>query len=126
MKHALHTWRNAYINLEFRDFEIVMFERRSTFTRLLLFCLACWLSSVIVLAEFPELLSLTDNTSNDFAMRRAAPAEGLHVLSVAKAGTNQIFAKAVEQVAAALRKGTAPDASPTRAALFIVDSVLRR
>src|SRR4029077_4932550 len=62
---------------EFRNF--VMFVRRSTFAVILLSCLACWLSCVIVLEEFPELLSLTDNPSNDFAVRRAATAEGVHV-----------------------------------------------
>jgi hypothetical protein len=109
---------------EFRDF--AMFVRRSTFAVILLSCLACWLSCVIVLEEIPELLSLTDNTSNDFAVRKAATAEGVHVLSVAKQGAIKIFARAMEHVAAELRKSTFQNTIPTCPALFIVNSVLRR
>ncbi len=103
-----------------------MFTRHPAFIPLLLSCLACWLSCVIVYGEFPELLSLTDNTSNDFSMRRAASAESVHVLSVAKQGAIQIFARTVEHIAAEPRKSTVQDTSPTRSALFIVNSVLRR
>jgi hypothetical protein len=104
----------------------VMFARHCALPTLLLSCLACWLSCVIVFGEFPELLSLTDNTSNDFAIRRAACAEGVHVMSAAKHGSIQIFARAVEHVAAELPKGTVQDTSPTRSALFLFNSILRR
>jgi hypothetical protein len=107
------------------EFEIVMFARHSTVIRLLLSCLACWLSCVIILGEFPELLSLTDNTSNDFAMRRSPSAEGIHVLSAAKQGAVQIFARAMEYPAE-LQEITVEDTLPTRSALFIINSVLRR
>jgi hypothetical protein len=80
-----------------------MFAHRSTFAPLLLSCLACWLSCVIVFGEIPELVSLTDNTSNDFAVRRPASAESVHGLSVAKQGAIQILARAVEHIAAQLR-----------------------
>lgn len=103
----------------------MMFARYSTLTRLLLACLACCLSCVIVFGELPELLSLTDNTSNDFAMRRAGSAEGIHVLSVAKQSAVQIFAKAVEY-SAELPESTVEDTSSPRSALFIINSVLRR
>ena len=103
----------------------MMFARRSTLIPVLLCCLACWLSCVIILGEFPELLSLTDNTSNDFAMRRAASAEGIHVLSAAKQGAVQIFARAMEY-RAELRESTVENTLPTRSALFIINSVLRR
>ena len=103
-----------------------MFARRSTFTPLLLSCLACWLSCLLVFGEFPELLSLTDNTSNDFAIRTAVSAEGVHALSVAKQGAIQIFAKTVVHISAELWKSAVQDTSPTRSALFIVNSVLRR
>ena len=103
----------------------MMFARQSTFIRLLLSCLACCLACVIVFGELPELLSLTDNTSNDFAMLRAASAESVHVLSVAKQGAVQIFARAVEY-SAELGESTVEDASSTRSALFIINSVLRR
>jgi len=103
-----------------------MFARHSAFTRLLLSCLACWLCCVIVFGEFPELLSLTDNASNDFAMRRTTPTEGVHVLRVAKQTPIQIFARDVEHIAAEFRKSTVQETSPTRCALFIINSVLRR
>jgi hypothetical protein len=103
----------------------VMFARHSILIRLLLSCLACWLSCVIVFGEFPELSSLTDNTSNDFAMRRAPSAEGIHVLSVAKQSAVQIFARAVEYLAE-LPESTVDVTSSARSALFIINSVLRR
>lgn len=102
-----------------------MFARHSILIRLLLSCLACWLCCVIVFGELPELLSLTDNTSNDFAMRRAASAEGAHVLSVAKQAAVQIFARPVEY-SAELRESTVEDTSSAHSALFIINSVLRR
>ena len=111
-------------SLELRD--CAMFARRSTFAVLLLSCLACWLSCVIVLEEIPELLSLTDNTTNDFTVRKAASAECVHVLRVEKQGAIKILARAAEQVAAELWKSTFQGTTPTRAALFIVNSVLRR
>jgi hypothetical protein len=107
------------------EIEIVMFARHSTFIPVLLSCLACLLSCVIIFGELPELLSLTDNTSNDFAMRRAASAEGVPVSSVAKQSAVQIFARA-EEYPAELRESTVEDTSPTRSALFIINSVLRR
>ena len=103
-----------------------MFARRSAFTSVLLSCLACCLAMVIVFGEFPELLSLIDNTSNDFAMRRPGSAEGVHVLKAAKQSAMQIFARAMEHVAAELRKGAVQDTAPTRSALSSVNSVLRR
>jgi hypothetical protein len=112
-------------SLEIRD--CAMFGRRSTFAVLLLSCLACWLSCAIVSEEIPELLSLTDNTSNDFTVRKAASAECVHVLRVEKQGAIKILARAAaEQVAAELWKSTFQGTTPTRAALFIVNSVLRR
>jgi hypothetical protein len=126
MKNALHTLRSGCTSLDKGLRDCVMFAHRSTFTPLLLFCLACLLSCVIVFGEIPELVSLTDNTSNDFAVRRPAFAESVHVLSVAKQGAIQIFARAVEHVAAEFRKCTVRDTSTMRSAHLIVNSVLRR
>src|SRR4029077_15378459 len=107
------------------ELEIVMFARRSTLILLLLSCLACWLCCVIVFGEFQELLSLPENTSNDFAMRSAASAEGIHILSEAKQAAVQIFARPVEY-SVEFRESRVEDTSPTRSALFIINSVLRR
>lgn len=103
-----------------------MFAHYFTFTPLLLSCLACWLSFVSVFGEIPELVSLTDNTSNDFAVRKPASAESVHVLRVAKQGAIQILARAVEHVTVEFRKSTLRDTSTMRSALLIVNSVLRR
>jgi hypothetical protein len=103
-----------------------MLARRSTLAVLLLSCLASLLSCVIMLEEIPELLSLTDNTSNDFTVCKAPSAEGVQVLSVAKQGAIEVFARAVEHVAAEFWKSTFQDTTPTYSPLFIVNSVLRR
>jgi hypothetical protein len=89
-------------------------------------CLACCLSCVIVLEEIPELLSLADNTSNDFTVLKAASAEWVHVLRVERQGAIKILTRAAGQVAAELRKSTFQGTTPTRSELFIVNSVLRR
>ena len=102
-----------------------MLARRSALLRVVLCCLACWLCCVIVFGEFPELLSLTDNTSNDFAIRRVAPAENLHVLSIVKQGAVAILARAVEY-AVEFGQSRVEDAPPEHTALFIIHSVLRR
>jgi hypothetical protein len=120
----IEIWVYKCLVQNFTDF--VMFARRSTFAVLLLSCLACWLSCVIVLEEIPELLSLTDNTSNDFTVRKAASTECVHVLRVEKQGAIKILARAAEQVAAELWKSTFQGTIPTCSALFIVNSVLRR
>jgi hypothetical protein len=73
-----------------------------------------------------ELLSLTDNTSNDFTVRKAASAECVHVLRVEKQRAIKILARTPEQVAAELWKSTFQCSTPTHSALFIVNSVLRR
>jgi len=111
-------------NLEFSD--CAMFASRSTFAALLLSCLTCWLSCGIVFGEIPELISLTDDTSNDFPVRTAASADGVYALSVAKHGVIRILARAVEHLASGPRKSTLQDTTPTRSALFVVNSVLRR
>jgi hypothetical protein len=103
-----------------------MFARRSTFAVLLLSCFACWLSCTIMFREIPELLSLTDDTSNDFTVRKAASTEGVHVLSVEKQGAIRIFTRAVEHVAAELLTNSLQDTTPTHSALFIVNCVVRR
>lgn len=81
---------------------------------------------MVLFGEFPELVSLTDNSSNDFTVHSTVSAKRVHVLSVTKQGAIQIFARAVEHIAAELRERTVQDTSPTRSALFIVNSVLRR
>jgi len=100
-----------------------MADRRFTFA--VLSCLVCWLSCMIMFSEIPELLSLTDNTSNDFTVCKGASAGGVHVLRVQKQGEFKILARALEQGAEEPRKSMF-EITPTQSALFIVNSVLRR
>jgi hypothetical protein len=53
----------------------VMRADRSIFGRLVFCFVICVLLCGIVSAELPELLSLTDNTSNDFTIRKASGQE---------------------------------------------------
>lgn len=62
--------------------------RTSTAIRLLLLIAACSLICAIVVDQFPELLSLTDNTSNDFTIRKESFAS--HVLMLG-AGNHSIL-----------------------------------
>jgi len=52
-----------------------MLTHRCFFGRLLFSSVVCLLLCGIVSAELPELLSLTDNTSNDFTIRKAGSQE---------------------------------------------------
>jgi len=56
---------------------------RSIFGRLVFCFVICVLLCGIVSAELPELLSLTDNTSNDFTIRKASGRECSSTLSAA-------------------------------------------
>jgi hypothetical protein len=56
-----------------------MFRRRSALTKLLLTLVISLILCGIATAEFPELLSLSDNTSNDFAIVKVTPHSGLGV-----------------------------------------------
>jgi len=52
-------------------------------TSLLVAVVACLLILGIVVGELPELVSLADNTSNDFVIRKAGRAECAPTLTVA-------------------------------------------
>jgi len=58
-----------------------MLARPCLFGRLLFCSVVCLLLCGIVSAELPELLSLTDNTSNDFTTRKAGSQECKSILS---------------------------------------------
>lgn len=58
-----------------------MLTHRSTFARLSLSFAVCLLLCGIASAEIPELLSLTDNTSNDFTISKADKQECTSTLS---------------------------------------------
>lgn len=60
-----------------------MRRNQSTFTRLLLSLVVCMLLGAIVSAELPELMTLSDNTSNDFTGRKAGSRECIGMLDLA-------------------------------------------
>lgn len=81
----------------------------------------------IVATELPELLTLTDNASNDFTVCKASSVEGVRILSAAKECTTHFAVRAVvAHDAAELATATAVGESPTGSGLFILHSVLRR
>ena len=77
--------------------------------------------------ELPELLTLTDNPTNDFTVRKASSVEGVRVLNAAKQGAIHSALRAVvEHGAVELATVTVEGASPTHSGLFILHSVIRR
>ena len=81
----------------------------------------------IVSTELPELLTLTDNASNDFTVCKASSVEGVRVLSAAKECTIHFAVRTLGQHGGVeLATVTVVGDSPTRSGLFILHSVLRR
>jgi hypothetical protein len=60
-----------------------MWRHQSTFRHLLLCLVVCLLLTAVISAELPELLTLSDNTSNDFTGRKAGPRECIGTLDFA-------------------------------------------
>jgi hypothetical protein len=60
-----------------------MLIRRSTRHVFLFSLIACVLFCTMATAEMPELLSCTDDTSNDFTLRESASAESARAVSTA-------------------------------------------
>jgi hypothetical protein len=58
-------------------------RHQSIFSQLVFCFVVCVLLCGIVSSEFPELLSLTDNTSNDFTFGKASSQECTSTLSAA-------------------------------------------
>ena len=95
--------------------------------KLFISAIVFFLLSGIVATELPELLTLTDNASNDFTLCRASSVEGVRVFSAAKQGAIRFAVRAVvAHGAVELATVAVKGASPTRSGLFILQSVLRR
>jgi hypothetical protein len=58
-------------------------RNRSILIRLLLSLVVCLLLCAILSAELPELVALSDNTSNDFTVRKGGARESLATLNFA-------------------------------------------
>ena len=102
-----------------------MFRRGSTPVRLLVAVAASVFLLGIVATELPELLTLSDNTSNDFAMRKAGTAEFASMLSTANHTLLPLNMKGPEYGADIRWAPALEDPKPATSDLFCLHSVLR-
>jgi hypothetical protein len=94
--------------------------------KLLVWSLFSILLCGIVASEFPELLSLTDNTANDFTIGKTNT-EGLHALPDARGPVRIADINSSVPAATLLHSPLIPfeKAAPVPSELFILHSVLR-
>jgi hypothetical protein len=102
-----------------------MLMHRSILARLLFPAAVCLLLCGIVSAELPECLSLKDDTSNDFTVRKAASAVNIPLLNAAKQWPIQFHVEREKLSAAEPCTSTLADALSIPAMVFILHSVLR-
>ena len=98
---------------------------RSILGRLLFLFVVSLLLCAIVSAEIPELASLTDNTSNDFTVRKLISADCARASSAANQPANRVAVSA-EARAIVFPLPMEENASLRHSGLFILNSVLRR
>lgn len=103
-----------------------MFRRGSTSAKLLVAVAASVFLLGIVATELPELLTLSDNTSNDFAMRKAGSAECASMLSTANHRPMSLNMKDSEYGTDIRCAPALEDPKPAPVDLFFLHSVLRR
>jgi hypothetical protein len=103
-----------------------MFRRRSTSAKFLVAVAVSVFLLGIVAAELPELLTLSDNTSNDFAMRQAGSAECASILSTANHRLMPLNMKDSEHGTDIRCAPALEDPKPASSDLFFLHSVLRR
>ena len=99
---------------------------RTKIRKLLVWSLFSILLCGIVASEFPELLSLTDNTANDFTIGRTNT-EGLHALPDARGPVRIAEVNSSIPADALIHSRLIPfeKAAPVPSELFILHSVLR-
>jgi len=102
-----------------------MFRRGSISVKLLVAVAASVFLLGIVATELPELLTLSDNTSNDFAMRKAGAAEFALTLSTASHRSLPLNMKGPGYGADIRCAPVFEDPKPASSDLFFLHSVLR-
>lgn len=102
-----------------------MFRRGSTSVKFLVAVAACVFLLGIVATELPELLTLSDNTSNDFSMRKAGVVEFATTLSTANQNPLTLTEIRAECGADIRRAPVFEDPKPASSDLFFLNSVLR-
>jgi hypothetical protein len=100
-----------------------MRRRRSISAKMLVSVVASMLLCCMVVSEFPELLSLADNASNDFSIRASDSAP---ILSVANQTPIAVDMRDSESGTHLCRAGTFGCAQPSSSESFDLHSVLRR
>jgi hypothetical protein len=103
-----------------------MRAHRSILDKVLFSSAVCLLLCAIVSAEIPELVALTDNTSNDFTMRKASGREVTPTLSAATHRSVPLDAEASEHNRCACDAPIFTGAAATSPDLFLLDCVFRR
>jgi|SRR5215469_2285820 len=102
-----------------------MLANRSILGRLCFSILVCSLLCGVVSAELPELLSLTDNTSNDFTISKPSGRELIPKLSTA-IHESASYAKNPVYFALSHSERTFVSTGTVSADVFVLYSVLRR
>jgi len=102
-----------------------MFRRKSISVKLLVAVAASLFLLGIVAVELPELLTLTDNTSNDFAMRKAGVAEFASMLSTSSHRPLPLNMKGPEYGTDIRWSPALENPKPASSDLFSLHSVLR-
>lgn len=103
-----------------------MFRRASIFATLLVAVAASVFLFGIVATELPELLTLSDNTSNDFAMRKVGSAACATMVSPVNHRPMPLSMKDSESALDIRRAAALEDPKPASSDLFSFHSVLRR
>jgi hypothetical protein len=103
-----------------------MMLARTTIRKLLVWSLFSLLLCGVVASEFPELLTLTDNASNDFTVRKTST-EGLLALPGARGPVRIADINSSVPATTVLHSRLIPfeKAAPVPSELFILHSVLR-
>jgi len=104
----------------------LMWPCRSRILRLLFPVIICLLLGGILTTEIPELLSLTDVTSNDFTLQPTISADSVRVLGVAMPVSTPIALNVLEYKDRQFSTVTEAGPSPEHLGLFILHSILRR
>lgn len=103
-----------------------MFRRSSVPIKALFLIVACALICSIAVDQFPELLLLKDNTSNDFTIRKESIAADALILRAAIHHSIPLNSNAFEDYKWIRRSPTIFEDGRTASADFLVLSVLRR
>jgi hypothetical protein len=99
---------------------------RSRFLRLMFPVVICLLLGGILSTEIPELLCLTDITSNDFTVQPTVSAESGRALRVTMPSATPIAVRVAEREERQFRTATEESSSPEHLELFLFHSILRR